>query len=285
MKKNKWLTQSSGFTSSFMEEQFNTLKSLEYNVDDFGLQNGTNRIFNIENFLDINSKYIIRGGTKILTLLNNIDSISDTSPLLSKEDIENSNIHIENLRDGIDYSVEKFDILNYSKLELPLLNDTAKYLSYEELKDISYKDDMFIKPSKDLKAFDGGIIKKNTTIKDYILGTKHQSFYKDETIVINRLKEIYSEYRFFIINGEVITGSLYMMGSNFLVDSNVPKYILDTAKEYAKLYNPSEIFVMDLADTPKGAKIIEYNCWNASGLYGCNIQKLFSEVNEFKKEK
>jgi hypothetical protein len=38
---------------------------------------------------------------------------------------------------------------------------------------------------------------------------------------------------------------------------------------------------MDIALTPDGYKIIEYNCWNASGLYHCNGQKVFFAVNEF----
>ena len=39
---------------------------------------------------------------------------------------------------------------------------------------------------------------------------------------------------------------------------------------------------MDLADTKEGIKIVEYNSWNASGLYKTNIPKIFNAVQEFK---
>ena len=42
---------------------------------------------------------------------------------------------------------------------------------------------------------------------------------------------------------------------------------------------------MDLADTPEGIKIIEYNCWNASGLYKTNIPKIFNTVQDFQIDK
>jgi len=54
------------------------------------------------------------------------------------------------------------------------------------------------------------------------------------------------------------------------------------AEEYAKLYRPADIFVMDLAKTKEGTKIVEYNCWNCSGLYHTNIEKLFFEVDNYK---
>lgn len=61
--------------------------------------------------------------------------------------------------------------------------------------------------------------------------------------------------------------------------------MVDIAKEYAKLYQPHEIFTMDLVETDNGVKIVEYNCWNGSGLYHCDKIKLFKEVNDFIKNK
>ena len=39
---------------------------------------------------------------------------------------------------------------------------------------------------------------------------------------------------------------------------------------------------MDLTKKENDFKIVEYNCWNASGLYKTNIPKIFNTVNEFK---
>lgn len=59
--------------------------------------------------------------------------------------------------------------------------------------------------------------------------------------------------------------------------------MLLVAKEYAKLYSPSEIFVMDLGTVGSEIRIIEYNCWNASGLYETNRVELYGRINEIKK--
>ena len=42
---------------------------------------------------------------------------------------------------------------------------------------------------------------------------------------------------------------------------------------------------MDLADTKNGTKIVEYNCWNGSGLYYADKKLLFKSVEEFVKNK
>ena len=72
-----------------------------------------------------------------------------------------------------------------------------------------------------------------------------------------------------------ISASQLIFSSDYIIG-------LTAAKEYVKLYNPADVFVMDLCDTPNGIKIVEYNCWNCSGLYSVNISKLVHEVSNFK---
>ena len=278
-----WLIQSSGFIQSNVMDIYNSLHKLGFNVKDFGMIYFTKEITNLENILIPNERYIIRGGTKFLTLINEVTCISECNNSLSKEQISNSSKYLEALRNGIDYDIKKFDQEYYSKESLPLLNAEAKYLTFKEASNLIFNEDKFIKPSRDLKAFNGGILEKGMSVKDFILNGPHQSYYDSEIIVINDIKKIYSEYRFFIIKGEIITGSRYKLGDNVSPNAYIPEKVLDCAKEYAKLYNPVDIFVMDIADTDTGFKIVEYNCWNASGIYHSNIDKLFYEINEFKK--
>lgn len=40
---------------------------------------------------------------------------------------------------------------------------------------------------------------------------------------------------------------------------------------------------MDLTKKENDFKIVEYNCWNASGLYNIDMVKLFEQVEEYKK--
>lgn len=280
--KIKWLIQTTGFKTNYLEITAETLKKLQFNFSDFGFFDNEDIIVNLENCLEkaLSVNYIMRGGTKILRIIDNINNIDISN--LSNYQKENFLTYKEKLKNAIDYDVKKFDQNHYSKFDLPLLNKDSICMDYEECKHMKLNNDMFIKPSRDLKAFNGGILHKDTSIEEFIYYTPKQSFYKEETIVIAELKNIFSEYRFFIIEDKIITGSLYMRNNKVICDNFIPEYILNVAKEYCKLYKPADIFVMDIAETDKGIFIVEYNCWNSSGLYLCDVQKLFFSVNEFK---
>jgi hypothetical protein len=280
--KTHWLIQSTGFNSNYVYEIFNFLKENNYKVSDFGIVSGTNNITNIENILSDDDIYIFKSGTKILDILNNIENISEVSNLLSSEQINKSNLFLKKLKDGIDYNINTFDQQIYSKLNLPLLNNSPSIYSFNEIKDTSFKKDLFIKPSRDLKAFNGGIIKSGTKVIDYIMSNHPLTYYKNEKIILHDVVEILAEYRFFIIEDKVITGSLYKRNNQIIYDYFIPDYIYQVALEYAKLYKPANIFVMDIAETNLGIKIIEYNCWNASGIYMSDVHKLFSEIDNYK---
>ena len=45
--------------------------------------------------------------------------------------------------------------------------------------------------------------------------------------------------------------------------------------------NAHDVFVMDIADTNEGFKIVEYNCLNAFGLYRADVKKLFISLQNY----
>jgi hypothetical protein len=44
---------------------------------------------------------------------------------------------------------------------------------------------------------------------------------------------------------------------------------------------PLDCFVLDVADTPLGLKVIEVNCINASGYYEADMNKLVMALEEY----
>lgn len=281
MKNLKWLLQSSGINFSQWQKLYESLKRQDFNVQEFGIISPKN-LTNIENILEPNDYYIIRGGVRLLTILNDVKNISECNQFLSEVQLNNSNYYLNALKNGMDYDFEKFDQMYYKDLNLPLLNNDSKYIPYSEIKTSSFENDYFIKPSRDLKAFNGGILNSNETLLNYIMRTGYMKSIEDETIIISPIKKIYSEYRFFCLKDTIITGSRYKLNNTLDINSNIPEYILSAAKDYVKLYNPADIFVMDLCDTPYGVKIVEYNCWNCSGLYDVDISKLVHDISNFK---
>lgn len=280
--KIKWLVQNIGFSTTNLDLTEDTLKRMDLKYELFGILRTFNYVINLENILhDPEEKLIIRGGTSLLSLLNKVENLQSVNPYLTEMQIQNSEQYIKNLKNGLFYNEETFDQNYYGKLDLPLLNFKSQNLPIKEHLKTSFTEPVFIKPSRDQKAFNAGILEPGYTIQDFIFSQLHENFYLDEIAIIAPVQSIYSEYRFFVVNQEVITGSQYRNSHSLFVSEIVPDNIKDAAKEYAKLYQPHDIFTMDLADTPNGIKIIEYNCWNASGLYKTNIPKIFNTVHEF----
>lgn len=286
--KTLWLIQSNGFRDSYLFEIAESLKRFNKEFKDFGVVK--NEITNLTEILKPEYQdytFITRGGTKFLGILEKLreenKNLSYLDNRLPKEIIDNSNFWIDKLLNSVDYDVQKFDQKNYSKLSLPLLNSDARYIDYNRIKDYEFTKETFIKPSRDLKSFNGGIIYTGETVQNYIARTGYSSpNIETEKIAVSDIKEIHEEYRFFMHKNQILGCSRYMLNSKVEPSDFVPEEIKECAIEYSKLYNPAELYVMDLATTPEGTKIVEYNCWNASGFYHSNIRDIIFQVNEIK---
>lgn len=285
--KIKWLVQDVGIQMANIEDNFNALVKLGYDFSNFGLIANQKIISNLENILlDPAEQFIIRGGTKILKILENIDNfdLQQSNGFLSDEQMKYSREYIEQLKSGIFYDEKAFDQAYYGSLDLPLLNSNASLYPIKDNLNLKFNQNMFLKPSKDQKAFTAGILEAGQTIENFVKRQRYQLSYLDEIAVVAPCKTITSEYRFFVVEKEVITGSMYRLAGAGNISPIVPDNIRQAANEYAKLYQPHDVFTMDLAETLEGISIVEYNCWNASGLYKTDIPKIFDAVHEYKKQ-
>jgi len=266
----KWLIQDSQRMYSALEDEFTPLSKLGYDIIPYGLVPMTTIVTGLEE-LDLNDTFIIRGGTKIIDILVKGESETLSPEVLLK------------MRAGISYDRTNFDQAYYSTLGLPLLNDKPQILDLRESNDLfaSFDVPKFVKPSSDLKAFTAGILEPGKVLKNFIESNYHRENYAEETVIVHDALKIDAEYRFICIDGKVITGSQYQKNGRLILSSEIPRIIQVTADVYANLYKPSEIYTMDLAETPNGIKIVEYNCWNCSGLYHMDSLKLFSTIKEY----
>ena len=138
----------------------------------------------------------------------------------------------------------------------------------------------FTRPSKDLKEYSGLVDESEILVKwleDRMLCASSGSYKlsHDTEIVIDIPKVIDSEYRWFIIDGKIITGSMYRNNGQLFSQEILEQSVINEAQVIADKWLPMSNVVMDLALTPNGMKVIEFNCINSSGFYKCNIQKIF----------
>lgn len=280
--KNKWLLQSSGFYTTTLEDVVSSVKSLGIFWADFGIVE--NNITNLENIIEPNFNYITRGGIKLLKLLTKENiSLMDLNENISKE--QNSKFYLNKLIKSIDYDIQMFDQNYYKSFNIPLLNLSASYVPYQDLMNEVFNKPMFIKPSRDLKSFNGGIIQSGETLLNYIKRNGYTKDIEDEIIIVSELKEIYSEYRFFMYKNTILGCSRYILNGKVNPDIYVPNEFKECVVELAKHYQPNDFYVIDLADTSKGIKIVEYNCWNCSGFYYSDIKNIIFTINEIKEGK
>jgi len=144
----------------------------------------------------------------------------------------------------------------------------------------------FIRPCEDSKAFNGSIFLKDefkswrNTYLSSTIGIK----FENELVVASPIKEIYSEYRFFVVDKQIITCSQYKSGKNVVSLSEVGNATIEFAQKIVNQWQPSRCFVLDIAYTMEGFKIVELNNFTSSGFYSCNIGKIIESIENMHKK-
>lgn len=172
------------------------------------------------------------------------------------------------------------DMLNNNVMSIRSAIDFFKSEIYSGNGETSW----FVRPSDDLKHFTGDVVTSKNGHAWFLdmLECASSGSYKledDTMVVVSEPVTIYSETRCFVIDGKIIDASLYRNHGQLFkrrVTENIPYY-----QEFADKWLPSPCCVMDIADTSNGVKVVEFNCLNSSGMYSCDIDHIFSEVNKY----
>lgn len=190
----------------------------------------------------------------------------------------------KNWKPGV-FDIEKYDYRYYIKhWGTNMLNHDATIRKFGEIEPIA--DRFFIRPIHDSKNF-AGKIETAETFKDWQynvvqLGRASYDTLDSETLVMMcALKKIYNEYRCWIVDGKIVTISMYVLGGKVVYKEESPPQIVEFVEEMLKLHCLDIPFVMDVGDTRNGMKIIELNTLNAAGLYAADVQKLVIALEEY----
>jgi hypothetical protein len=133
---------------------------------------------------------------------------------------------------------------------------------------------VFIRPDEGDKTFTGKLVYK----EDYEKEVDYFGFYginPSALVVVSEPKNIYKEWRLFMSEGKVVTGSLYKIGRTVKHDPNVADEVIDFANRVAGLYTPDRVWVLDICETLAGNYyVLEIGCMSCSGIYACDTDKL-----------
>lgn len=159
----------------------------------------------------------------------------------------------------------------------------------------------FLRPIEDSKVFAGRVFdhyefqdwQTKVVLMDDDLppgaivdGIQVTNLSRNSLVQVSPVHEIYNEYRFWIVKGEIVTASEYKRGDRVIYSSDVPDVYHDFVNEMIATWEPHEAFVIDVCSVPddgtkwKGIKIVEINTLNSAGFYAADMQKLVMALED-----
>lgn len=178
---------------------------------------------------------------------------------------------------------ENHDYRVYSKYYKDnLLNYDSEIIKFGD--DVT-KDYFFARPCADNKTFTGKVFTNDGWCKfkdDFFKIGAESSLTSETEIQISSVKDITKEFRFWIVGGKVITGSLYRMGNWIRRSDIVDDGALYFCQKMVDVYQIADAFVIDICEVlinnKPEYKIIELGCINSAGFYMANMPKLIEAI-------
>ena len=189
------------------------------------------------------------------------------------------------------YDRSIYRVSNYSKyLKEEFLNDDYIILPLSKLSNQSDKiarvigelsdDKFFIKPDSGFKHFTGDTV-KYSEIGSFCRKLLAQGVSKNELCVISSAKDIESfEYRFWIIDGKIITSSVYSWDDLSIygelhISEQLTHYVERIIKD---IKIPA--YTIDICEDSAYFKVVEINNIYTSGTYNCDLEKLYNGLRK-----
>lgn len=149
--------------------------------------------------------------------------------------------------------------------------------------DLVEDESLFVRPDGNDKVFTGGCL----TAEDFQKGYDLMTFYDPPPttrVVVARPQKIKAEARFLVVEGKIVTGSLYRTGGQS-VRLEAYSSLAEVAEDHLRYcldqgFNPSPSWVLDLAETPDGWSIIEVGSTSCCGLYKCDLVAFIRALTE-----
>jgi ATP-grasp domain, R2K clade family 3 len=163
-----------------------------------------------------------------------------------------------------------------------LLNSDSRIYRFGD--EIDYPGEyFFVRPCEDSKTFNGQMTSKSgwKDLVHYHLNNGHTTQLNADTpIQVCSPKNVQKEFRFWVVKGEVVAGSLYRLGDRVVYDSTVDEGALAFCKEMVSVYQLCDAFCMDVCLYNNEYKIVECGCINCCGFYAADMQKLLVSIDD-----
>lgn len=138
---------------------------------------------------------------------------------------------------------------------------------------------VFVRPDSVDKSFGGRVCDADSFARFLT------PFARDPTslIVVAEPRFIEREWRLFIANSRMVTGSQYRVAHKTQVGPEVPDEVQQFARDVLArvAWRPDPLFVMDVGETKDGLHIVELNSFSCSGQCACDLEAYVKTASEF----
>lgn len=148
----------------------------------------------------------------------------------------------------------------------------------------------FLRPVDDSKEEPGNVKSTSEIIRlaENVLALNeddipHGSLRHDTLLMLTQPVQIQREWRLWVVDGKIVTWSLYKEGSRVLYRHEIDEDALRFAQEMVDLNaGYARAFVLDVCRTPDGLKMLETNCINAAGFYAADLVSLAAAIESLR---
>lgn len=184
----------------------------------------------------------------------------------------------ERFQHGVFYSPENFCHAAYTEgFGCDYVNSEADVVSWgEALECLAEGKKQFVKPPDDLKAFTG-LVASRAELQTLYDNISNSSLSLPDKIVIGQIHEVDAEWRLFVIEGKIISGSMYRPSA----DSHLPLEMLEFVNQAVERWVPASAFVIDVGRVCGEWRIIECNCINWSRFYNSHVDAIVRALSHY----
>lgn len=155
---------------------------------------------------------------------------------------------------GLCFDLKNFDYAKAVASRNDMLNAGVIMPAIEAVRvfeSMNPSDSVFIRPALDLKHFSGqviGCVEAATWLKDAMACESSGTYQIDENlmIVIDTPKNIQAEWRWFIVDGQIVDGSMYRFRGQLIKEHELDEDVIAEAQELANGWLPHQCVVMDI---------------------------------------
>jgi len=160
-----------------------------------------------------------------------------------------------------------------------MLNNDAQLVEVGDVPLLDYAPDdmLFVRPNDDYKTFTGNVMSYEDLCKVFQNTTKDtvERLHLKSKLIIASPKVIDQEWRLFMVDKKFVTGSQYLPSQS----SFAPPEVIELAEKVAREWSPSDVYALDVCSSNGELRVIEFNCFNGSGFYASDLEKLVRVVS------